>query len=64
MDEWTIWLVLVFLSFLVLELRALVRGTPTLTAYVRGLAKKYPWLSAAFVIGCILLAGHFFWGWF
>lgn len=63
MHEWFWWFIASAGSFLILEARALLRGSPTLTAVVRGLAKDYPWVAGVITAAMGLLSSHFFLGW-
>jgi len=60
---WFIWLIVLFMSFIVLEARAINRGGVTLSATVRGWAETWPLLP--FMVGLVfgVLGAHFFWPW-
>ena len=60
---WTAWLLVIAVSFAVLEGYALRSGRTTLSRYVVSASRAWPLLP--FVLGLIIgvLANHFFWPW-
>jgi hypothetical protein len=60
---WFLWLAVLFISFIILEARAINRGGVTLSATVRGWAETWPLLP--FMVGLVfgVLGAHFFWPW-
>lgn len=62
MLTWTIWLLIIAVSFALLEGRALKNGTPTLSRWTWRVSKAFP--AFPFVVGLLVgfLACHFWWG--
>jgi hypothetical protein len=60
---WFLWLSALFVTFIILEARAINKGGVTLSATVRGWAETWPLLPFAVGIVFGMLGTHFFWPW-
>ncbi len=58
---WTVWLIAVVVSFVVLEGYAYLTGSQMLTHWVRLATVKWPWTPYLIGVGVVVLTAHFWW---
>jgi hypothetical protein len=58
---WAAWSIAVIGTFLLVEGTAVFSGGWTLSKVVVRLAVDYPWMIAAYAMGCALLGIHLWW---